>query len=266
MGRFWGVGKLGFDGGRADLGTAAGLALEFDAVGVVPESIDGGGSQQAIVGESLVPLTEIQVAGHDGRDAFVTFGDQIVQVFIGGRPQRLETEIIDDEQRDASQRGELALVGAGGTSGVQCRGELRAAGEQHIDAAANSAMTKGLGKMTFADANLTDDEYWGVLGQIAVGGQVMDQGTVELRQSIEVELLKGLVAAKGGAAKPQGELLLVASRDFILDEHGEKIRVGKLGVDGFAITRLEGIEDAGEAQLLEQRAEFWNRVHRKKLL
>ena len=44
---------------------------------------------------------------------------------------------------------------------------------------------------------------------------------------------------------PQGELLLVASRDFILDEHGEKIRVGKLGVNGFAITRLEGIEDAG---------------------
>jgi hypothetical protein len=36
MGRFWGVGKFGFDGGWADLGTAAGLALEFDAVSIVP--------------------------------------------------------------------------------------------------------------------------------------------------------------------------------------------------------------------------------------
>jgi hypothetical protein len=51
-----------------------------------------------------------------------------------------------------------------------------------------------------------------------------------------------------------------------LNEHGEKIRIGELSVDGFAITGLERIEDAGEAQLFEQRAEFWNRVHRKKLL
>ena len=57
-------------------------------------------------------------------------------------------------------------------------------------------MSEGLRKMTFADADLTDDEHRGVLGHIAVGGQIMDERTIKLRQSIEVELLEGLVACE----------------------------------------------------------------------
>ena len=53
-------------------------------------------------------------------------------------------------------------------------------------------MTEGLREVTFADADLTDDEYRRVLGQIAVGGQIVDERAVELWQPIEVELLEGL--------------------------------------------------------------------------
>ena len=47
---------------------------------------------------------------------------------------------------------------------------------------------------------------WSIFGPVetlrAVGRQIMVQGTVELWQSIEFELLEDLVAAKASAAKP----------------------------------------------------------------
>jgi hypothetical protein len=51
-----------------------------------------------------------QVAGDDGGGLLVALGDEVVQVLVGWRAQRLEAEVVDDEQRHASQGGELALV------------------------------------------------------------------------------------------------------------------------------------------------------------
>ena len=89
--------------------------------------------------------------------------------------------------------------------------------------------------------------------QVAAGGQVVDQRAIELRQALEVELLERLGGAEGGAAQPQGELLLLAPGDLVLDQQGEELGVGELGLDGLAVAGLERIEDAGQAQLLEMR-------------
>jgi hypothetical protein len=42
-----------------------------------------------------------------------------------------------------------------------------------------------------------------VLGEIAAGGQIVDECAVELRQSIEVELVERLVGSEAGAAQSQ---------------------------------------------------------------
>lgn len=42
-----------------------------------------------------------------------------MQVFIKGCAQRLEAEVVNDQQRYFGQGGEFALVGAGGTRAVQ---------------------------------------------------------------------------------------------------------------------------------------------------
>ena len=57
------------------------LAVENDPVGVVAQAVDGCSSEQAI-GKCLTPLGEIEIAGDQGSRAFISFGDQIVKIFI----------------------------------------------------------------------------------------------------------------------------------------------------------------------------------------
>jgi hypothetical protein len=63
-----------------------------------------------------------------------------VQVFVGGRAQWFEPEVIDDKQPDVDQAAQPALVGPGCASGVQACRELCAGGEQYIDALTHGAM------------------------------------------------------------------------------------------------------------------------------
>jgi hypothetical protein len=49
---------------------------------------------------------------------------------------------------------------------------------------------------------------------------------------------------------------LVATSDFILDDQSEEVGKSELGFNRLPIARLQRIEDAGQAQLLEQRDEL----------
>src|SRR4029079_4784541 len=61
--------------------------------------------------------------------------------------------------------------------------------------------------------DLPDDEYGSALGDVASGGQIMNERAVELGQAIDVELLGGSVGAEARAAHAEGELLLLAPGD-----------------------------------------------------
>src|SRR6266508_170410 len=105
-----------------------------------------------------------------------------------------------------------------------------------------------------------------VLIEIAAAGKIVDQCAVELGQAVELELIERLVGAEGGTTKPRGELLLLAAGDFILDQQGEEFDVGKFGLDGLAITRLERIEDAGQTQLFQMRGKGGDEIHQQSSL
>lgn len=89
----------------------------------------------------------------------------------------------------------------------------------------------------------------------------MDECTVELGQAIKVELIESFVGSEAGAAQPRGELLLLTPCNLVLDEQGQELGVGELGVDGLTVACFEGIEDAGQAQLLQVGSELRDRVH-----
>ena len=57
--------------------------------------VEGGAGQQAVGGEGVIPFLEVEVAGDDGGHALVALGDQVMQILVGGRAQRLEAEVID---------------------------------------------------------------------------------------------------------------------------------------------------------------------------
>ena len=89
----------------------------------------------------------------------------------------------------------------------------------------------------------------------------MHERAVDVGQPLEVELLEGLGSAKRCSPQAQGELLLLASRDLVLDEQRQEFGVGELGIDRLAVARFERIEDARQAQLLEIRRELGYGVH-----
>lgn len=99
--------------------------------------------------------------------------------------------------------------------------------------------------MTFADANLADDEHGRAFAEIATGRQIVHERAIELGQSFEVELIHRLGRTERGATLTQRELLLLAASDFILNQQRQKLRVGELGVDRLSVASLERIEDAG---------------------
>ena len=74
-----------FGVGGGEFGCSVGLAVEYQAVGVVPQPIERCRSQQAVSGEGLVPLGEVEVGGDDSGDLLVALGDQVVQILVGGR-------------------------------------------------------------------------------------------------------------------------------------------------------------------------------------
>ena len=187
---FGSAGEGRFTDGRGDLRVPARSSFEHQAVRVVAQSIDGGRGEEPVVGEGLIPFLKIKIAGDDSRGALIALTDEFVQIFVRGWPQGFKAEIIDNQQGHTRKCCEFALVGSRGAGGIEAGGELRAGGEQHIDALGDGAMAEGLSEMSFADSDLANNEDGRVLGEIATGGQVVDERTIELLQSIEVELVK----------------------------------------------------------------------------
>ena len=111
-------------------------------------------------------------------------------------------------------------------------------------------MAQCLSEVALAGTAGPDDEHCEALVEVAAGGELMHERTIQLRQALEVELLKRFAGAKGGTAKPQGELLLLAPGDFILDQKGEGLGVGEFGIERLAVTA------SSESRMPERRSCF----------
>lgn len=213
------------------------VAVEDDAVGVVSESVEGGGPEEP-VGEGVSPLGEVEVGGDDRGGALVAFGDEVVEVLVVGRAHGLQAEVVEDEQGDPGEGLETSLVGAGSAGGVEGREQLGLGGEGDVVTGADGAVPEGLGEVALAGAARSGDEDRGGLGDEAGGGELVDEGSVEPGGGGEVEVLEGLGRAEAGAAQAEAEFLLVAPGDLVADEVGEEIDVGEPLVDGLAVSGL----------------------------
>ena len=231
------------------------LAVEDDAIGAITQTIDGGGAEQ-LVGEGGAPFVHIEIAGDNNGAALVAFGDQVMEVLVLRRAHRPQTKVVEQDQLDAGELLELALVGIGGARGMQLTEQLGMGGEEHFVALAQGAVAERLRQMTLAGAGRTDEQDRGVLGDEAAGCQIGDLRLVDRGVVGEVETLEGLVVEHLRPAQPLCELPLVATSDFILDDQSEEVGKSELGFNRLPIARLQRIEDAGQAQLLEQRDEL----------
>jgi hypothetical protein len=87
----------------------------------VAQAIQRGRSEQLVRGEGLFPFVEVEVTGDNCCRPLVALGDEIVEILVGGRAKGLQAKVMDDQERHAGERGELALVVTGGAGGVMSR-------------------------------------------------------------------------------------------------------------------------------------------------
>jgi hypothetical protein len=123
------------------------------------------------------------------------------------------------------------------------------------------SVTQGLCNVRLADTGLTDHQDRDLLVDVAASGQIVDVGAIELGQPVEVEGLQRLAQPKASAQQTRAELLLVAPCNLVMQQHGEELGIGELSVDSLAVTLLERVEHARQAQLLEDRIQFGTRIH-----
>ena len=151
---------------RRDLWHPIGLADEDQTISIVPQAIQSRGAEEFVSREGLVPFLEGQIASDDGGLAFVSFCNEIMEIFIGRRAQRLQPEIVNDQKWHAGERREASIVSSVRAGGVEDGGELGGGVEQHIDAAAHGELAERLGEMAFAGAAGAGVEHWCKISQL----------------------------------------------------------------------------------------------------
>ena len=96
----------------------------------------------------------------------------------------------------------------------------------------------------------------------ASGGEVVDLRPRHRRIEGKVEAFEGLLEIEARPPEPDGELFLRSALDFILKEALEKVDVGERFVERLAMPHVEGLQDPGQAELLEGRDELVLERHR----
>ncbi len=151
----------------------------------------------------------------------------------------------------AGEFGKVPVKAVGGPGGVHLGEHPGDGGKQDIITGPDGAMPQGLGDVAFAGSAGAHDQDGDLLLDEPAGSQVGDQGAVDVGVEGKVKLLQGLLVAEVGPAKGRGEPLLGSAGDLIGDDGGQKVHVGELLFDGLAVARFHGVQDAGQAQLLE---------------
>src|SRR2546427_3865481 len=190
-------------------------------MGVVKEAIADRVRHRG-VREVLVPLVGRELARDDRRPGLAAILQDLEQVAAVLTPQRAEAPVLEHEDVDAGELAEEADVGAVGMSeGEFVEEPGHAAVERPISLAAG-LLGKGAGEEALARPRRPGDQELLVLVYPAAGGELADDGLVELAAGGGVDRLDagpaqaGLPPAERGRPTP-----VLPRRTFCFDEGAE---------------------------------------------
>ena len=163
------------------------------------EAIDGRRAEQLVL-EGLAPFLKIKIAGDDRRALFVALGHHVVEILILVERQRLEAEVVNDEQVHPGQLLELPIIAADRAGSLELLEHLGQCQENHVLSATDGTVSQGLGQMAFPCAAGAGNEDIGFFLQKPAGGHVQDEGPVNGRIEGEVEAFQGLLTLTAGPA------------------------------------------------------------------
>ena len=106
-------------------------------------------------------------------------------------------------------------------------------------------MSEGLSEVAFTGTAGADDKNRYLLLDEVTGGKIHDESLVDVRIEGKVKIFNALVISEICPPQGESESFLSPSGDFILDDHGEEIRIGEFVFYGLAVSLFKGIEDSG---------------------
>ena len=198
-------------------------------MGVVQEAVADGVGQGRLA-KIVVPLSGRQLARDDRGAAAVAILEDFEEIapFLildGG-----ETPVIEDEAIEAGQLGEQADVGAIGAGQREVVEEARGAPIVGAVALAAGLMGERTGQEAFPHTGGADHDDVLVLVDPAAGGELADEGLVELAPGREVD---GLDARLGelelGLVESAAQALVLAGEPLRLNQQGEAFIEGEAG-------------------------------------
>lgn len=118
-------------GGRRQRGTelrhrsrfATSFAVEYDAIRPIAQTIQRCRPHQ-FVRKRSAPFVLIEVARQEGRRALIACVDEIMEILILWRAHWTQAKVVDGEDIDSGQLLQLAVKGAGRTSGIKLSQEF----------------------------------------------------------------------------------------------------------------------------------------------
>src|SRR2546422_8189922 len=192
-------------------------------MGVVKEAIADRVRHRGVP-EVLVPLVGRELACDDRRPGLAAILQDLEQVAPVLIPQRAEAPVLEHEDVDASELAEEADVGAVGMSeGEFVEEPGHAAVERPISLAAG-LLGKGAGKEALPRPRRPGDQELLVFVDPAAGGELTDDGLVELAAGWVVDRLDaGLAEAELRLAERVRQALVLPREPFGLDEEAEPL-------------------------------------------
>ena len=196
------------------LALAVGLAFDDELVAGGGEPVDGGLGQQLVVHEAE-PFIGGPVGGDDGGVVAVPGDGQLVEVGGGCLVQRLEREIVDDQQVHGGQPAVLGFGAVVQPGGFEPFEQVAGAGHVHGEAAADGDVAQRGGQVGLADPDGPQD-------QSPVGGfgepqadQLVPQLLVVADGGGRVPGVQPHVGVEPGGAGAAGGRAVLAAGDFV---------------------------------------------------
>lgn len=226
---------------------------------VVNEAIQNGVGVSWISND-VVPGCHGKLGGDDRRSAPVAFFEDFQEIVAGAGVERLEAEVVEDQEIGATKGFEQARMAPIAAREGQFLTELRPAMINDGAIVAAGLLANGAGEPTFPGPARADQ------GQIIVGvdpltvGELLEQSSVEPARGAIVDVFDAGLLTEPGGAQPRRQPFVAPKGGFPIQQQGEPVvavesirfrRLSEFG-EGFGHSvKAEGVELV-ERRMFEQ--------------
>lgn len=211
--------------------------------------------------EERDPLLDRAVARDDRRRTSVALEDHLVEVTRLLRGQAAQPEVVDDEEVRRKESADRSLGRVIGARLVQPCEETIGAQEQHGTSRATRRMAERAGEEGLADADRPEEDHVLVPLDEAEPEEVLHAVAIEGDGGIPVEAFERLLLLEAGPVQPQGEILVVAPIDLVLEHELEEVELRKLRLPGVGDAIGQRRQQPRELQAFEMRLERLADLH-----